>query len=310
MTTSAQSPEFRAGGIDLQDRRYRVGPIVDITQRADLSAITVDPMTGQTAIGSLVTVDRLATDPLIAGKYPGLSLAAAGLATPQVRRVATFGGNLLQRNRCPYFRSADFTCFQHGGDTCHAPAGNHGNGVIFDLGPCIQPHPSTLALAVLAYDARVALDDGTVMDAAALYGDGADPHRDHTLPPGLLLTGVQFPSARAGERAAYQRVISRREAEWSSVEALALVVVDQGLVTLARVAVGAVARIPLRLPLVEAALRGHAPDDDLIARATSLALWNTTSADTNRHKVQQLTVLLKDVIGAAILGHSQRRSQR
>jgi hypothetical protein len=61
---------------------------------------------------------------------------------------------------------------------------------------------------------------------------------------------------------------------------------------------------------VEAALRGHAPDDDLIARATSLALWNTTSADTNRHKVQQLTVLLKDVIGAAIHGHSQRRSQR
>ncbi len=98
----------------------------------------------------------IAADAQIVRAYPGLAAAAGGLATPQIRHLATVGGNLAQRSRCWYFRNPHFDCFKKGGSDCPSRAGNHLYGVAFDLGPCVAPHPSTLAAALLAYDATVA----------------------------------------------------------------------------------------------------------------------------------------------------------
>src|SRR6202000_291503 len=104
------------------------------------------------------SIATIAADPRLGAAYPGLTAAAAGLATPQIRQVATLGGNLAQRSRCWYYRDPHIACFKKGGSSCPAREGNHLYGVAFDLGPCVAPHPSTLAAALLAYDATITTD--------------------------------------------------------------------------------------------------------------------------------------------------------
>jgi xanthine dehydrogenase YagS FAD-binding subunit len=102
-----------------------------------------------------VAIADVAGDQRLAPAYPGLAAAAGGLATPQIRAIGTIGGNLAQRSRCWYYRNPHMACLKKGDDTCPARSGNHLYGVIFDPGPCVAPHPSTLAAALLAYDATV-----------------------------------------------------------------------------------------------------------------------------------------------------------
>jgi xanthine dehydrogenase YagS FAD-binding subunit len=147
--------EYRAGGTDLQarlDAGVATGPPVDLRGIPQLDAVEWDE-DGRARIGALVTIAAVATDERLAAAYPGFTRAAAALATPQVRTAGTVGGNLLQRNRCWYFRNPAVDCLQKTGDDCPARAGNHLLGVCFDLGPCVAPHASTLGMALLAYEA-------------------------------------------------------------------------------------------------------------------------------------------------------------
>src|SRR5690606_32533153 len=148
-------------------------------------------------IGALVTVAAIASDARLRAAYPALTEAAAGLATPQIRVVATLGGNLLQRNRRWYVRDPDLQRLQKGGSRCYAREGNHLHHACFDLGPCIAVHPSTLAMALLTYAATVETADGARRSIADLYGDGSDPRRDHRLAAGEVLTAVVMPPALA-----------------------------------------------------------------------------------------------------------------
>ena len=155
--TLVSRAEFRAGGTDLSERRrsgVSSGAIVDIDSAMAPSGVQAAPG-GGLRIGALTSVAALASDPDVARDYPGLAAAAAGLATPQIRRVATLGGNLAQRNRCWYFRNPDIACLKKGGEGCPAREGNGLYSVVFDTGPCVAPHPSTLATALVAYDAVV-----------------------------------------------------------------------------------------------------------------------------------------------------------
>ena len=111
---------------------------------------------GAARIGASTTIAAIAADARIAAAYPGIAAAAGGLATPQIRHLATLGGNLAQRSRCWYYRNPHIACLKKGGGACPAREGNHLYGVVFDLGPCVAPHPSTMATALLAYEAKVA----------------------------------------------------------------------------------------------------------------------------------------------------------
>ncbi len=265
--------ELLAGGTDLMERRssgISTGPVIDISGTPGLGSIDWAP-DGSASIGALVTVDGLATDPRVRRAYPGLADAAAGLATPQIRRVATLGGNLMQRTRCWYYRHPDTSCLKKGGDTCPARDGNHLYGVAVDRGPCVWPHPSTLAAALLAHQAQVEVQDGGRLSVDDLYGDGSDGTRDHQLPPGQVLARVVMPVPVPGERAGYVRAISRAHAEWPLVEVVARLAVTGGLITLARVAVGGVAPVPIRSLDVEAELAGAPATAVSLARAAERA---------------------------------------
>ncbi|GAA2874969.1 xanthine dehydrogenase family protein subunit M [Streptosporangium fragile] len=294
--------EFRAGGTDLMAREA-AGPHVNLPDLLDplnphglpdLSGVTWRA-DGSVRIGALTTVAEVARDPRLAAAHPCLTLTAAGLATPQIRAVATVGGNLLQRNRCAYFRNPAFSCHQDGGDSCPARAGHTLRAAIVDTGPCVAPHPSSLAMALLGCEARAEVHGREPFPVGDLYGDGSDPSRDHLLGPGEILLGVALPPPVPGERAAYHRAIGRSEAEWPLVEAAARLVLDGGRITFARVVAGGVARVPLRLTEVEEALLAGEPPD----RAAGLAAARCTPTAQNRYKVALLTGTVLEVLERA-----------
>ncbi|WP_017597708.1 FAD binding domain-containing protein [Nocardiopsis lucentensis] len=262
----------RAGGTDLTaclaHGVLAPGPVVDLTGVPTLRGIDWRK-DGSARVGALTSVHELSADPRLREAYPALARTAGALATPQIRGAATLGGNLLQRNRCWYLRNPAFDCFQTGGDSCPAREGDHLLGVVVDQGPCVAPHPSTVAVALVAYDAVAEIaGDGTGDGAgtrerpvAELY-DATDPARDHVLDPSQVLVAVSLPAPTPGERAAYLRATGRSRAEWPLVEAtvrLACADGGEGPVESAAVAVGGVARTPLRLPEVENALVGALP---------------------------------------------------
>ena len=215
-------PEFRAGGTDLSERRrsgVSRGQIVDLTPTDTMTGIAWG-QDGAARIGAMVTIETLASDARVRNAYLGLAAAAASLATPQIRTVGTLGGNLAQRSRCWYFRNPHLACLKKGGPVCPARAGNHLYGVAFDLGPCVAPHPSTLAAALLAYDATVTTNERSGLTISELLGDGSDGTVDNKLKPGEYIIHVDIRPPLEGEHAGYHRVISRTYAEWPLVEAV------------------------------------------------------------------------------------------
>jgi xanthine dehydrogenase YagS FAD-binding subunit len=300
--------EVRAGGTDLGERRrsgVSHGPVLDLGRRQDLSTVEWNGSDGGATIGALVTIADLAADTRIGAAYPGLAAAADGLATPQIRRVATVGGNLLQRNRCWYFRHPATSCLKKGGTNCPARSGNHRYGVLFDLGPCVAPHPSTLGAALLAYEATVETDRRTALPIAELFGDGTVGTHDHQLEADELLTRVTLPPPVTSERAAYVRTTSRAYAEWPLAEAVVRLSIEyaegggNGTVAWAAVAVGGVAPVPLRMPRVEAALIGQPVTTTAFAAAAAYAIEDANPLPMTGYKTALLVGTITDVLERA-----------
>ncbi|EWT01289.1 oxidoreductase [Intrasporangium oryzae NRRL B-24470] len=293
---AADGVVYRAGGTDLQERlrtRGETPHILDLTGIPGFSGITRDA--GSTVIGAGTTVATVARE--LADDYPALALTARGLATPQVRATGTIGGNLLQRTRCWYYRHPHTSCFKNGGDSCPARDGRHLYGVAFDTAPCVHPHPSSLAMALLTYDAQVTVTGRDPLGVADLLGDGSDPTRDHTLGEAEVLTSVVLPPPAAGERAAYLRTISRFEAEWPLVEAVCRVLRDEsGAVTSCAVAIGGVAPTPLRMPAAESVLVGTRLDDEAIGAAARACSDGANPLPETGYKVELIEATVRDVL--------------
>jgi xanthine dehydrogenase YagS FAD-binding subunit len=292
-TVRASGGELRAGGTDVSARHragIAAGPFVDLRGIPELHGI--DWQHGSARIGALTTVAEVAGDAGLREKYPALTSTAGALATPQIRAAGTLGGNLLQRNRCWYYRNPRFSCFQTGGDSCPARTGLNLYSTIIDQGPCVAPHASSIAMALIGYDAVAVVHGSDRMPVRELYGDGSDPARDHLLVPGEVLAAVEMPAPLPGERAAYHRAISRFEAEWPLVESVARVTMNGPSITFASVAVGGVARTPLRLPEVAEALVGREATAEVLFAAASAALHRCAPLTQTAYKRN----LLRDTV--------------
>ncbi|GAA2740335.1 xanthine dehydrogenase family protein subunit M [Terrabacter aerolatus] len=287
---------YRAGGTDLQERLRTTGAtphVLDLTGVPGFAALERTD-TG-TILGAGVTVATVARE--LADAYPALALTAAGLATPQVRATATVGGNLLQRTRCWYFRHPHTSCLKSGGDSCPARDGRHLYGVAFDTAPCVHPHPSSLAMALLTYAATLDTTRSGGLAVGDVLGDGSDPSRDHLLADDEVLTRITLPPPVAGERAAYFRAISRFEAEWPLVEAVVRVVRDEaGTVTSCGLAIGGVAPVPLRLRAVEALITGSTLDDDTVSAAAAAATDGADPLPETGYKVALVEATVREVL--------------
>jgi xanthine dehydrogenase YagS FAD-binding subunit len=295
--TATAAPEYRAAGTDLSERRrsgVSTGPLIDIASAGERGISWGTD--GAASIGALTTIAAIAADARIAAAYPGIAASAQGLATPQVRHLATLGGNLAQRSRCWYFRNPHFDCLKKGGSTCPARSGNHLYGVAFDLGDCVAPHPSTMAAALLAYDAEVTTDRRSGLSIAKLLGDGADGRADHTLAPGEMITTIALPAPLAGERAVYKRAISRSFAEWPLVELCARAVIEAGVFKRVHLAAGGIAPVPLRLAAAEAALQGKPANAATITAAAGLAVSGAKPLPMTGYKLDLLEGLVRDLL--------------
>ncbi len=284
---SGDAPVVRAGGTDLGERRklgLAPGPLLDLRDLPDLDTVEWDGL-GAATVGTKVRIAEAAADPALQKAYPGFTLAAGALATPQIRAVATLGGNLLQANRCWYYRNPDVTCLKKGGAECFARKGDHLYHSCFDLGPCACVHPSTLGMVLMAYDATVMVHGAGDRSVAELYGDGSDVRADHQLEPGAVLTHVVLPPPQPREQAAYFRAISRSRSEWPLVEVVVRVVLEGDTVRFARVAMGGVAPVPLRLPKVEAALVGGPLTAETMTKAAALAKEGASPLPMTGYKV-------------------------
>ncbi|MFC9817359.1 FAD binding domain-containing protein [Streptomyces virginiae] len=294
-TVRARGGELRAGGTDTGARQrsgVSTGPFTDLDGTADLHGTRPLPG-GGLRIGALTTLAALAADPQVRAGWPALAASAGIAATPQIRAAGTLGGNLLQRNRCWYYRNPHVSCLQKGGAGCPAREGDHHFGVVSGGGPCITPHPSTLATALLTYDAEAEIHGESPRGVADLYGDGDRLHHaDHLLPPDRILTAVRLPAPLPGERAAYHRATGRAHAEWPLVEATARLALDGASVTHAAVAAGGVARVPLRLPEVEAALIGREATPEALAAAAATVLDRCRPLPQTGYK----TTLFRDTV--------------
>ena len=289
--------EFRAAGTDLSERRrsgVSKGPLIDIAPSGE-RGITWGA-DGAASIGALTSIAAIAADAGIATAYPGIAASAQGLATPQVRHLATLGGNLAQRSRCWYFRNPHLDCLKKGGSACPARSGNHLYGVAFDLGDCVAPHPSTMAAALLAYDATVATSRHSGLSVADLLGDGSDGRADHALSSGEMIMKIALPVPLTAERAAYKRAISRTYAEWPLVEVCARAVIADGKFQFVRLAAGGVAPVPLRLTASEAALQGKPANAATIAEAARLAATGAKPLPMTAYKLDLLEGLVRDLM--------------
>ncbi len=295
----ADAAEYRASGTDLSERRrsgVSTGPLVDIAPTAEMLTIGWSEA-GAASIGASVTIAQVAADARITSAYPGIAAAAFGLATPQIRHVATLGGNLAQRSRCWYFRNPHIACLKKGGSDCPAREGNHLYSVAFDLGPCVAPHPSTMAAALLAYEAAVATSLRQNLDMIQVLGDGSSAS-DHQLANGELITAIQLPAPLRGERASYKRAISRTHAEWPLVELVVRIVVVDQQVQFVRIVAGGIAPVPIRLPAVEAALAGQALSPASISAAAKAAVSGAKPLRLTGYKLHLLAGLVEDMLSA------------
>jgi xanthine dehydrogenase YagS FAD-binding subunit len=269
----ASEPEtmFLAGGTNLVDLMKlgvaRPERLIDITG-LELGAIEHRD-DGSARIGATARNSALAADPGIRSRFPALSQALLSGASGQLRNLATTGGNLLQRTRCVYFQDTTKPCNKREpGSGCPAIEGAHRELALLGTSPhCVAGHPSDMAVALAALDARVELrrSDGTPETLGSLdelYREpGDDPRRDTTLQPGDLITAVVLPAPPAGARMAYRKVRDRWSYAFALVSVAALIVADEdGRLREARIALGGVGSRPWRARRAEALLAGARPD--------------------------------------------------
>ncbi|MBX3157319.1 MAG: FAD binding domain-containing protein [Deltaproteobacteria bacterium] len=293
-----------AGGVDLLDRlKERVDAPSRLVSLRRLPLAEIVEADGETAIGARVTLAQIAADPKLARSHRILADAASHAATPQVRAMATLGGNLAQRPRCWYFRSEAFSCKKNGGATCFAHAGDNQLHAIFGNATCAATHPSTLATALVALGARVAIA-GKASRTVDLHGFFLAPEKDLArevdLAPGELITHVVVPKLPATVKTAYTKQVAKQSFDWPIVDVAVALRMDGGTCKEAKVVLGAVAPTPRRATEAERVLTGAAVDVITAGRAAKAAVTGATPLAHNDHKVAILEVVVARTILAAI----------
>ncbi len=289
--------DYFAGGTDMmqlmKERVRNPGQIVDLNGLSGMSDIVAVP--NGVRLGALVRMSDAARHPVIVKRYPVIAEALLASASPQVRNLATLGGNLLQRTRCGYFRDVVAPCNKRRpGTGCPALDGqNRLHAILGGSQHCIATYASDFANALLVLDAtlHVAGKDGERQIALAdLHRlPGATPHIETQLDPGDLIVAMEIPASEASLHSHYLKVRDRASFEWAIASvAVALDLDSSRNVNNVRLAVGGVATKPWQLLKVESFLRGRPFDQELCRHAGLLASEGAISHGQNSYKIKLL----------------------
>ena len=293
---AAASPtgaQFVAGGTTLVDLMR-----LEVMRPPVLVDITGLPLAGITEqgdgvrIGAMARNSDVADHPLVQRRFPALAQALRSGASPQVRNMATVGGNLLQRTRCPYFRDLATPCNKREpGAGCSAIGGyTRSHAVLGTSDDCIATHPSDMAVALVALDAVVHVRSvtGARTIAAADFhtAPGSRPDIETVLRPGELITHVELPGSPMAARSRYVKVRDRASFAFALASAAVAVELDGRAIAGARVALGGVATRPWRSREAERALVGQPAGIEAFRRAADAAMAGAQPQRDNRFKVE------------------------
>ncbi|MGW7317630.1 FAD binding domain-containing protein [Streptomyces sp. NPDC054865] len=280
--------------------------LIDIT-RLPLRGIEELPE-GGLRIGAGVPNSDLAAHPLVRSRYPALSQALLAGASGQLRNVATTGGNLLQRTRCPYFQDVSKPCNKREpGTGCGARDGVHRDlAVLGHSEHCVATHPSDMAVALAALDAGIELyggAEGTRSVAATAFHrlPGDHPEQDTVIRPGEIVTAVVLPPAGPGAVSLYRKARDRASYAFALASVAAVLeLTDDGRVRRLALAFGGLAHRPWRATRAEELLAGARPTEEAVRRAVDAELSQARPLRDNAFKVELARGLARDALARLV----------
>lgn len=297
------SSEVKGAGTELLDRmkEYNLAPdqIVDLRRLPGHSSIQ-RKSSSSVSIGALVTLSRVADE--LRADFSALADACLGAATPQIRNAATLAGNLCQRPRCWYFRSAEFQCLKKGGAECLARSGENEFHAVFGNDTCAIVHPSAAGVALVALNARIetlAARGGRTLAAADFFQrPEVDIFTENALKPGELIVEIHVDKP-AGLRSAYRKIKQKQAFDWPLADAAVAFREEGGVARDVRVVIGSAAPVPWRAKAAEALVEGRKIDAALAARAAQAALAGATPLARNAYKLSMVAAVVRRSLLAA-----------
>lgn len=291
---SKPGAQFIAGGTNLVDlmKRGVASPqkLIDLT---GLPLKNVEQTKGLIRIGALALNSDVSENELIKEKLPLLSMAFKAGASPQLRNMATVGGNMLQRTRCPYFYDINMPCNKRKpGSGCGALKGyNRMHAILGASEQCIAVHPSDMCVALTALDARVVVADNKG-ERRIPFGEfhrlpGITPQLDNNLKKGELITWIEIPDNEAfAKHALYVKIRDRASYAFALVSVAAALDLDGSTIHGARLAMGGVAHKPWRLTVAENFLKGKMATENNFRKAAQLAMKDGKGYGQNNFKLK------------------------
>ena len=292
-----------AGGVDTVDllKQEIIQPraLINLKGLTGMDAIQSDGAAGL-RIGALARLHQVANSADIRARFSAIAEAAETAATPQIRNLATVGGNLLQRPRCWYFRNPEVDCLKKGGLKCYAAEGLNRYHAILGGGPSYIVHPSNLAPALIAFGAKASVfgpKGAYEIDLEHFFLlPRTDVIRENILQPGEIVTEIIVPIPHPNTSSVYLEAREKQSFDWPLVSVAAVMETEGHRVREARIVMGAVGPIPWRVPEAEHVLAGATIDSAVAASAADLALKNAKPLADNAYKVPIAKALVRRAI--------------
>ena len=295
---AGKTSRFHGGGIDLlgEMKDYIATPdrVIDVS---GLDRSITDEG-DHWKIGGAVRLADIEKHAGLKNTVPGLVQAAEHVGSPQIRNLATVGGNLAQHGRCWYYRHPDVKCLKNGGSTCYARDGINKFHSIFSEGICISPVVSNLGIALSALDATVqVMRKGQVRDMTleAFYEEAdVNPRAHNSLRPDELAVSVKVPRLRS--RSAYLQISEKETFDWALVSCSVAANIRNNVLTHVRLYLGVVSPVPYTNPAAVRLLEGARLTESAAEQAAKALLEGAETTEHNRYKVPLATTVAKRAI--------------
>lgn len=298
---------FKSGGVDVFDlvKEGLLKPqkIINIRNIPGLDKIGYDPKKGL-SIGSNVTLAEIASNPDVKTHYLALHQAVNHAATPQLRNMSTLGGNIAQRNRCWYFRSVDHDCFRKGGDRCfarHSETGENENHAIIDNGSCVSVNASSIATALMAFNASVVIVNEKGEKKEVHMDDffvpaGTDIAMENVLQAKEIITEITIPAPAKNTKSAYIKQVARESYDWSLGDVAVVLEVSGDTCRSASIVLGAAAPVPYRSMEAQQAIEKKTINGENALAAAEAAMSKARPLAKNGYKVPLFITTIKQAI--------------
>ena len=291
-----------AGGTDLLQEMKNgiISPnrLINIKELSDLRGVHTE--NGIVSIGALTSLDEVEKDVTLGQLFPSLVQAAGEAASPQLRNMATIGGNICQRPRCWYYRNAETPCLRKGGKECYAVMGENMYHAVFGGGPCHIVCPSDLAPVLVALDARVVIQNGSgsreVPVEDFFVGPRVNPNRENILAPDELITAILLPQPLPNTKSFFKKVRERGVWDFALASVCLVAGFEGNTVRNVRLVLGGVAPNPWRSLKAEEGLLGQVPSKEHAEKAADLAIAEAKPMRDNGYKIDMVRGLVQEAI--------------